>query len=603
MAKRKSLFSELTPTRLVEPCERAPVPVAKRQFKRFRYLYVMYRLLRLGGGNLLLRLGGRRTVKKREQRIVKCLQCLGMLWIRVAQALSLRGAGLATGLGLTLMDLRGRGGFYPLEHIRRIIEKERGLPLEEMFEDFDETPFAASTVSQHHRARLKKEQTWVAVKVQQPQAEDIFNRDLALFRTMIWFMKAFSIRTGMRWSQLYHELKEIKLRELNYHYEATALETLEKNLTGQPVHVPRLFPRYCGERVLVMEFVQGALLSDLICMRRDHPERAEEWLKTNNVNLKDVAHRLFRSVYRQVFEDNFFHGDMHTGNIILLRDGHIAFIECRSAGSLEVESLGKQRMFLKSLVEQEYVTAAEIYFLLASRLPRVDLNTVKEKLVREWRIWETRAYISELPYEQKSFAYMTGQVNRVVYDSQFAALWSFTRLTCAWVHLDNALAALWPRLNYIQQLKIYFRASDRRETITKLGNLPTRIGASMAALHELPKRFEEYVLFQETLMRRQAQVVQGSASKLDAVMAAGFGFGGFMTVLTGVFFLLVFLLRSQGASVQMFLGDQLAWLADRVPVMELGTWLVLFTAFAVLYAFFRVQEKRFSREEFGGPPP
>jgi ubiquinone biosynthesis protein len=599
MAKKETAICELIPTRLVHPSERLPVPIGKIRSRRFRFLYVPLQLSGLLLGNTWLRLRGQKSALLREERIIKYLQRLGMLWIRVAQALSMRGSVLSTSFGLRLMDLRDRGGACGFERVRETIEGELGQPLEEVFDRFEKKPFSATTVSQFHMARLRKEQVWTAVKVQQPMTEEIFDRDLKLLRRIIGLLKFFSIQTGMRWDELFHELKEIKTRELNYYYEAAALETLEENLEGQPVHVPRVFRRYCRRRVLVMEFLQGALLSDLIAMRQEDPERLEAWLNANNIEPRKVAKRLFHSTLRLVFEDNFFHGDMNTSNIILLRDSHLAVIECRSAGSLEAESLEKQKMFLRALAEKEYVIAAEIYFLLASRLPRVDLNTVKEKLMRVFRVWESRTHLKNLPYEQKSLAYMTGQVNRVVNDSQFAPLWSFTKLTCTWVHLDNSLAVLAPELNYLTQLKLYFRRAERRDTFSKLRRLPSRLASALAALHQVPKRTAEYTLFRETLMRRQAQVVQGSASKLDAVIAVGFGFFSFLSMMVGGFFLVTFAIGFLQLSLQPLLGPQLSGLAARIPPMSLGLWLVFLAAFGFLYGFFRTQKRRFSRREFG----
>ncbi len=596
---KKLTIDHLEPSQLIHPSEREPVPPVKKRSKRFRFFFILFRLTRLFIGNAALRLRGDKNSQLCEKRIIECLQGLGMLWIRVAQALSLRGEVLSTSYGLRLLDLHDKGGSHPFSQIRPVIEKELSHPIEDVFDRFEEKPFAATTVSQIHRARLRDEQVWAAVKIQQPQAEDIFNQDLKILRRLIQFLKLFSIQSSMRWEELYHELEEIKTRELNYYYEAASLETLENNLQNQPVHVPKVYRRYCRQRLLVMEFIQGALLSDYIEMRHKDPIRLDNWLKNNNIDPRKVARRLFHSVYRQVFEDNFFHGDMHTGNIILLKDSRLAFIECRSAGSLELESLKKQEMFLHSLSEREYVTAAEIYFLLASRLPRVDLNTVKEKLVREWRVWETRTYVDNLPYEQKSMAYMTGRVNRIVYDSQFAPLWSFVKVTCTWVHLDNSIAHLYPRLNYSREMNIYFRIAQGRENRKKLLDLPTRIAEAVGALQQLPRRTSEYTLFRETLMRRQSQVVQGSASKLEAVISAGFGFISFFLMTIASFLLLVFAQRHLAIPLHHVIGQQLSWLADQVPAFSLVGWGLILSAFLFLYIFFRRQKNQFKRIEYG----
>jgi hypothetical protein len=107
------------------------------------------------------------------------------------------------------------------------------------------------------------------------------------------------------------------------------------------------------------------------------------------------------------------------------------------------------------------------------------------------------------------------------------------------------------------------------------------------------------MLFRETLMRRQAQVVQGSASKLDAVISAGFGMVSFLLSVIGLFFLTAFSIRYLHFTLVPVLGPQLSRLADRVPDMSTGVWLLLFAAIGFLYGFFHKQKKRFSSQEFG----
>ncbi len=600
MSKILSPIGKVMPTRLLDQLERPALSIVKPHSRNFRFFYVSFKLLIMYTGNFFLKLGGKKTASLREEQTIKCLQQLGTLWIRIFQTLTLRSSIISSASGLRLLDIRDIGSFCEFKLIRTIVEKELGCPLEEVFDHFDDKPFYATAVSQLHRARLQKEQKWTTVKVQQPLAKEIFDLDLKLFRFFIWIRTSFLRKDGMRWEELYHELKDIKTRELNYYYEVSALETLAKNLKGQAVHVSKVHRSYCTQQLLVTEYIQGAFLSDIIKMKKENPKRLEKWLKTNNIDLSIVARRLFNSTFRQVFEDNFFHGDMNTHAIILLRNSHIAMVECRNAGSLEIESLKKQKLFLRSLAEKEYVIAAEIYFLLASRLPRVNLNTVKDHLVRIWRIWETRTHIKNLPYNQKSHAFMTGQVNKVVYDSQFAPYWSFVKLTCAWVRLDIALDGLYPEMNYIRQLKTYFHQSQIREDVNKILHLPSRLASTMASIHQIPKRTDEYALFNETLLRRQAQMVHGSASKLDAVIASALDMASFFLLLVSIFFLFVFCQRYLDVRLESLMGHQLARCATMVPDMHIGLWLFLFAILGFLYQLFHKQKKQFRGFEFGG---
>ncbi|MCP4691357.1 MAG: AarF/ABC1/UbiB kinase family protein [Desulfobacterales bacterium] len=599
MSRLATPIHRLQPTKLVDASDRRAIPLMEKPPGRWRSLTVIYRLLRLFSGNLFLRPLGSGTASLRRKRTLHCLQNLGMLWIRAAQTVMLRGGRLSSSFGRELLDLNDRGGAYPFEAIQSIVSESLGRPLSDVFDLFDPHPFTATTVFQLHHARLRREGVRVAVKVQKPYAEAMFNRDLRLFGRAFTLFRALGVRRGMRWADLFHELREIKVHELNYYYEANALGTLDRNLAGQPVHAPRVFRRYTRRRILVMEFITGAFLSDVIALKTEDPERLNHWLETNNICFKTVANRLFNAAYRQVFEDNFFHGDLNRRNIILLRNSHIAIVDCRSVGSLDLESLEKQRLLLQAFADGEYATAAEIYFLLSSRLPRVNLSRVKEELIRHWRIWETRTPIRDLPYEQKSLTYMNGVINRILGDARFAALWSFSKLTGAWVHLDNALAELDPSLDYLKRLRFYFQEAQRRDTVDRIVRLPERLARSVAALHEIPQRISHYNLFEEILIRREAQVLQGSASKMDAVIAAVFAMGGVVGLAVSGFLFLVCLMQRGIYDPLPLLGAQLTRLARGLPVLDLPSWSVLLALAMFVSLFCRRLKKRFKRQEFG----
>lgn len=601
MKKRSTKLQGLMPKSLLHPSERPPVPAFTIQPSRYRSWFVVSQLLRILKDYLFhqarLRRGGMIS-PKRGDRVILILQQLGMLWIRVAQVMFSRSTHLSSPFGLKLLNIRDRGKACPFPVTRQIVEKNLNRPLEDVFDHFEERPFYATTVSQVFKARLKREKIWVAAKVQQPFAEKVFDRDLKLLRRLIRVMNFFHIRKDMRWDDLFHELKEVENRELNYYFEASAMKTLKENLVGQPIHVSEVFKDYCGPQLLVTEFIQGALLSDITTMREKDPHRLKVWLQENNIDLETVASHLFYSVYQQVFENNFFHGDLHTDNIILLRNNHLAIIECRSAGSLEVESLAKQKMFLKSLTAGEYVKAAEIYFLLATRLPRVDLLVVKEQLVRLFRVWESRVHVRDLPYEEKSLALMMGEVNQVVYSSRFTPLWSYSKLSCTLTHLDIALGVLHSGLNYVKHLKSYFRSAENRETTDNIRHLPERLATALVALHEIPERISDYSLFQESMYRRKALVVQGSVSKIDSLLSALFSLGSFVSFVLLLFALGAFVHHQGWLDLNWILGEQLVNLTEKIPPLGATLWVAILILLTGSYLFYQVQKKRFKKCDY-----
>lgn len=582
------------PSPLLKPHERPPVPMVSEQRSRFRVIEVTLHLLRLILGNLRLSLSGNANTAKRQARMLNTLSELGLVWIRVAQTLTLHHPKLGSAQAEAILELSGQGHAYPFEYIKPHLEASLKRPLLSMFDEFDEKPFAATAVSQTHRARLRANKVVVAVKIQHPNARERFSRDLSLFNRLFAIFQRLGIMKSMRWVDLLHEFKQIQTQELNYHYEASAITRLGQNLKNGHVQVPKVWEAYSSEQVLVMNFIRGALLSDVIALKKLDPERVVAWLAANQINLAVVAHRLFHSVYDQVFDHNYFHGHLTTENIILLRDSRMAFIDCRGSGSLETESLSKQEVFLRELAKGEWVNAAEIYFLLASRLPQVDLDRVKQTLIRIWRLWSAAAHVTTLPFRERSLGSLLGSMNGLLSRHRFAPQWSLSVLTKTWIHLDTCLIHLDPQFNYLKQLQLYFEKADARKTRRAIVELPQRLSESALALSDLPDRLQEYKLFQETLMRRQAQVVRGSSSKVEALLGAAFSLLGLLVALTAIFLGLSFV-ATDPATQTALLGGQLARLAGQIPPLNLFLKTGIILGLVFLYWLLRNERNRFAR--------
>jgi ubiquinone biosynthesis protein len=497
--------------------------------------------------------------------------------------MALRGDLFSTEVCAVLSKIREADDGIPFDNVRQTLEEEIKTSLESLFEHFEETPFVATSVAQLHRAYLKREKVWVVVKVQKPYAKQIYLQDIAVIRRVIWFLKLFSVYSNMCWEDMCKQLEELVTKELDFRYEASSLRRLKKKLHPHEIYVPETFSKYSTPRVLVMEFLHATLMSDFIALKQNDPARIEVWLKDNHIEPRRVARCLFYSVYRQIFEDNLFHGDMHPGNIVLLRNNRLAIIDCRSVGTLEAELLTKYRLFLQAIANQQYSTAADLYFLQVASLPVVDIAKLKAELVRIWRTWETKTHIKELPFEEKSITYMFAQLSKVVFNYRFAIPWSLSKLARAWANLDASLLHLVPEMNSHKYLRRYFKHANRRVTQDEMQQIPQRIGRSLNTYQELPQQFSEYALFQQTILRRQAQVIQGKATKSGYVIAAMVGFVALGLLLLEGLFVFTFLHQCFDLEVQWIIGHQLATIVHSLPVLNCGLWFVVLLF--VLYLF------------------
>ncbi len=559
------LTEQQLPSSLISPSERPPIairsphtPTLARTFKIVRYfLELLTFLARNKWQNLDHRIYAAR---------LRCvLEELGSVWLKVGQLLATRGDLMPAEIRAELAKIRDTGQGVAFSEIQSSITEAAGSPLESIYAQFDEKPFATTSLTQLHRAFLRHEQRLVAVKVHKPFIEAVFAQDIKLMQWVIKILDFFSIYPALRWDELCVQAKEMTQRELDSRYEESSLRRLKKKLQPHGVYVPDTFRRYSGQRVLVMEFIRAALMSDFIALQQNDPTRLQHWLKDNNIQPKRVAKRLFSSVYRQIFEDNLFHADMHPGNVVLLRDSRIAVLDCRRMSSMEAELLDKYRICLQSIASQNYATAADIYLLLTSRLPAVDVSIVKADLVRIWRRWHTQTYIKGIPYAEKSMTYMFLQVNKIAFQHHFIVQWPLSKMSMALSNLDASLNALSSELNYRHYLLRYFHYAHRRGVKQQIRQMPKRLPRSLDAAAELPKQIAEFTLFQQSILRRQAQSVQGKTTSTGYVISTFFSLATLFFFCLCGFCSITFFTHCMGGSFEFFIGKQLANIVSALP--------------------------------------
>lgn len=503
------LKEELIPTPLLEPSERAPVTIAEpRGPVRFRGLWVLSRFLRWFLGDLWLRVRRQRTPEVGASRLRALFEELGFLWIKLGQVISLRSDILSPEVCDQLSQLQYQAfGFSPAV-ARRTVEEEMGRPMESVFDAWEEMPFAAASIAQVHKAHLREENLWVAVKVQRPDAPWVFKVDMALLRKSVVWFKRFRIMPYLRWDELVWELEQIMLEEIDYRYEAANLRRMRKSLRRHKVYVPRVFESLSARRVLVMEFLEGTLMSDYIEVARKDPGRLAAWQEENNVDPRRVGNRLFETFFRQLLEDNLFHADLHPGNIVLLRDSRVALIDFGTVGTMETEFLARYLLSFQALSTRQYAKAADLTLLMCPELPRMNIVQVKEKIVRAYRAWEMRTNLRNLPYHEKSIGNVGMEVAQIMYDAGAATSWSFMKISRTWGAIDASLNYLIPDVNYRRLFQRYFRRATERALAEK--SLLQRVSAQVEGM---TRTVSEYSILLGPLLREQVMTFEGAASK------------------------------------------------------------------------------------------
>ncbi|MEO8074834.1 MAG: AarF/ABC1/UbiB kinase family protein [Acidobacteriota bacterium] len=593
------LSSRLIPTRLIDPSARPRLVIADARLpSRLRTFSVLLAMLRFLWAIALLKLKGDLDSGVAGQVLRERFEELGGLWLKAGQLLSLRIDLFPQAFCQELAKLQNRSVGFPTPLARRIIEDDLGAPIEQYFDEFGERPFAVASIGQVYRARLRQEGTYVAVKVQKPYAPEMFARDLVFILWVVRLLKLVRFRRHMRWDLGYQELCEVMKEELDFHYEASSIRRMRKSLRGHHIYVPRLFSKYSSKRVLVTEFIHAVLMADYIKVADTDPEQLAAWLNDNNVDPRKVARRLIHSIFRQLLENNLYHGDLHPGNIVLLRDSRIALIDFGSTNFTEREYLQKFRMFIHALATRDYAKASDLCLMLTASLPNIDTEEVKEKLIYQLRSWATRTLVRELPYHDKSLDNATVNVVTVLVNYRCTMAWSWLRIHRALTTLDTSLIYLYPDVNYTRMLQRYFRSAEGRRLKEMLS--PEMVRRSLHAYQvslDIQDRINDYTLFQGTLVRRQAQVFRGATSKVAAVMALAAQLARTAVAVVGGFGMMLYLHQHRRIEVERWLGPQISGALARVPPLDGLIWVALGLSYVyLLWLLFKVRKRLRERE-------
>ncbi len=242
-------------------------------------------------------------------RIRRALEDLGPIFVKFGQMLSTRRDLLPPDVADELAKLQDQVPPFASAVAKRAVVAALGAPLDAIFARFDDAPLASASIAQVHSAMLK-DGSDVVVKVLRPNVEKQVRRDLSLLYL--------SARLAERWWSDGRRLRPVEvvaqyektiIDELDLMREAASASQLRRNFeNSELLYVPEVHWRYCSEKVMTIERIYGVPVSDV------------KELKRRGVDLKKLSENGVEIFFTQVFEHNFFHADMHPGNIFVSPD-------------------------------------------------------------------------------------------------------------------------------------------------------------------------------------------------------------------------------------------------------------------------------------------
>ena len=319
------------------------------------------------------------------QRIASALQDLGPTFVKLGQILSTRPDLIPQDLCDELKSLQDNVAQITLEEARGEVEASLGRPVEEVFADFSVEPLASASIAQVHTATLHESGDDVVLKIQRPGIRETIESDLHILYFVARQIEA-TIPEARAFDpvSIAREFEKAISKELDFSFEARNLERFDRNFEDWPsVYIPRIYKQHCSDTVLVMERLRG--------------EKITEAAQAGH-QMEPIAQECVRMLFKQVFEDGFFHGDLHPGNLWVLEDGRIGLIDFGLVGRMSQSMKDQIADLLMAMVTRNYEGVARAFYEISIRGSKVDYPAFEADSVELMSRYFDNATLAEVDF-------------------------------------------------------------------------------------------------------------------------------------------------------------------------------------------------------------
>lgn len=303
------------------------------------------------------------------QRLRMSFEQLGPTFIKFGQLLATRPDLIPQDFVDEFKRLHDQVQTIPFEAVEDLLKLHFGQPLENIFSEFNKTPLAAASIAQVYEAVLK-DGSPVVVKVQRPGIETIIAEDLDILYGLAELLDRYVPETRPFNPQgIVDEFFKTLQLETNFVVEANNIRRFAENFANEPsIVIPQVFSEYSGQRVLVMEKLNGIPLSHQTALTQE------------GIDPEQVLRTGLRCYLKMVFSDGLFHGDLHAGNMFVMPDNKVGLIDFGVVGRLSKKTQTAIANMLISLAYEDYDRLAYEYVDLAPYSGHVDVDIFARQL-------------------------------------------------------------------------------------------------------------------------------------------------------------------------------------------------------------------------------
>ncbi|MCB0707502.1 MAG: AarF/ABC1/UbiB kinase family protein [Saprospiraceae bacterium] len=277
---------------------------------------------------------------RNADRIKKTILQLQGLFIKFGQLISILSNILPAEFREPLESLQDKVPPRDYSEVRQTIQAQLGKTPEELFDHFEETPIAAASIGQVHKARLGTEE--VIVKIQHANIEQTAQADLLIIRILLRLVARFYQIRGFE--HLYEQVRQMIEEELDYKREATAMKIISESFEVAPdfqLVIPEVFPAFTTPKILVARFHAGVSIGNV--------SQLDAW----NIDREDLMDRLIRAYCKMILLDGYYHADPHPGNILVNEQGQLVLLDFGATAWLSNKMKGAIPKLIQAIIQDD----------------------------------------------------------------------------------------------------------------------------------------------------------------------------------------------------------------------------------------------------------
>lgn len=424
----------------------------------------------------------KRATRRRKQAvwIRETLLDLGPTFIKVGQLFSTRADLFPAEYVEELSKLQDRVPAFSYEIVERIIEKDFGRTIPELFCSFDPVPLAAASLGQVHRAQLQAGEE-VVVKIQRPGLKKLFDIDLRILKGIAhYFQNHPKWGPGRDWLGIYEECCKILYEEIDYLNEGRNADQFRRNFRAQEwVYVPRVFWRYATPRVLTLEYVPGLKISNY------------DAIDAAGIDRKRIAQLSAKAYLYQLLTDGFFHADPHPGNLAVSSDGKLIFYDFGMMGQITTLTREKLLKTFFGFAQKDANKVIASLIDLGALLPVDDMGPIRRSIQ-----YMLDNFMGQ-PFDKQSVAQIGDDLFEIAYDQPFRFPATFTFVMRAFSTLEGVGRGLDPTFNFMEVAEPFaaelmtnggFSNNQNGDLLGELGRQAAQVSNTALGL---PRRMED----------------------------------------------------------------------------------------------------------------